>query len=87
MDLKFPADGGLPFGGPQDTIQYNQDLNYVKGRHSIQGGGQLLYIQDNQSYGAYAQASDQRSFQGSASRVQILRPPWQNTEIHILMPD
>jgi hypothetical protein len=54
-----PANGGLPFGGPQNTIQWNQDLNWTKGKHNMQYGGQLLYIQSNQAYGAYAQAIEQ----------------------------
>lgn len=54
-----PANGGLPFGGPQNTSQINQDLNWVKGKHSMQFGAQLIYIQDNNAYGAYNQASEQ----------------------------
>ena len=54
-----PGNGGLPFGGPQNTIQYNQDLNYLAGKHQMQFGGQVLYIQDNHGYGAYAQANEQ----------------------------
>ncbi|WP_433967004.1 carboxypeptidase regulatory-like domain-containing protein [Tunturiibacter gelidiferens] len=54
-----PANGGLPFGGPQNTVQINQDMNLTKGRHQIQGGAQILYIQENSAYGAYAQASEQ----------------------------
>lgn len=54
-----PANGGLPFGGPQNTSQINEDLNWLKGKHSMQFGTQLLYIQDNQAYGAYAQANEQ----------------------------
>jgi hypothetical protein len=54
-----PENGGLPFGGPSNTIQWNQDLNWAKGAHSMQYGLQLLYIQENQAYGAYAQASEQ----------------------------
>jgi len=54
-----PANGGLPYGGPQDTSQINQDMNWVKGKHSIQAGAQLVYIQDNNAYGAYAQATEQ----------------------------
>ena len=54
-----PAVGGLPFGGPQNTIQWNQDLNVVKGNHSMQYGAQLLYIQDNNACGACAQATEQ----------------------------
>jgi Carboxypeptidase regulatory-like domain len=56
-----PAIGGLPVGGPSNTIQWNQDLNWVKGNHSMQFGLQLIYIQDNESYGAYAQAIEQLS--------------------------
>jgi hypothetical protein len=54
-----PANGGLPAGGPQNSIQYNQDVNYLKGRHAIQAGAQILYIQLNYGYGAYAQALEQ----------------------------
>jgi hypothetical protein len=54
-----PANGGLPFGGPQNTVQINQDLNVQKGKHSMQFGGQIVYIQANNAYGAYAQASEQ----------------------------
>jgi len=54
-----PANGGLPYGGPQNTIQINQDVNLSKGRHQIQGGAQILYIQMNSAYGAYAQAIEQ----------------------------
>jgi len=54
-----PGNGGLPYGGPQNTVQINQDLNIVKGKHSGQFGGQILYIQDNNAYGAYAQANEQ----------------------------
>jgi hypothetical protein len=54
-----PAIGGLPFGGPQNTIQWNQDLNWTKAKHSMQFGAQVMYIQDNNAYGALAQATEQ----------------------------
>jgi hypothetical protein len=54
-----PANGGLPFGGPQNTVQINQDLNVQKGKHSMQFGAQIVYIQANNAYGAYAQATEQ----------------------------
>ncbi len=54
-----PANGGLPYGGPQNTVQFNQDVNYQRGKHSIQAGTQILYLQDNNAYGAYAQAGEQ----------------------------
>jgi hypothetical protein len=54
-----PANGGLPFGGPQNTVQINQDLSVVKGKHTAQFGAQIIYIQDNNAFGAYAQAAEQ----------------------------
>ncbi len=53
------ANGGLPYGGPQNQPQINEDLNWMKGRHSMQFGAQLNYVQENQAYGAYAQAAEQ----------------------------
>ncbi len=54
-----PGNGGLPYGGPQNTIQVNQDAAILKGRHGMQFGAQILYIQSNNAYGAYAQANEQ----------------------------
>jgi outer membrane receptor protein involved in Fe transport len=66
-----PANGGLPYGGPQNTAQINQDLNWMKGKHSFQVGTQLVYIQDNNAYGAYAQAEEQLG-NGRAPGLQAL---------------
>ncbi|MFT4113620.1 carboxypeptidase regulatory-like domain-containing protein [Silvibacterium sp.] len=65
-DIQFPGlensgdagEGGLPYGGPQNTIQLEDDLALIKGAHSFKFGGQFTYIQLNQSYGAYAQANE-----------------------------
>jgi hypothetical protein len=54
-----PGLGGLPFGGPQNTLQLEEDLALTKGNHSPHFGGQFTYIQLNKSYGAYAQAVEQ----------------------------
>jgi hypothetical protein len=54
-----PGNGGLPYGGPQNVIQINPDLSWTKGRHSLKFGAQLIYIQSNRGYGAYAQAGEQ----------------------------
>ncbi len=51
--------GGLPYGGPQNTIQVFQDFAWTKGRHTIRYGGQWDNIQINKAYGAYAQAVEQ----------------------------
>jgi len=51
--------GGLPFGGPQNTVQINQDLSWIKGTHTMKYGVQLNYIQMNRGFGAFAQAVEQ----------------------------
>src|SRR5882724_4999315 len=48
--------GGLPYGGPENAIQGNEDLSWVRGRHTMRFGGQMNYQQMNRGYGAYAQA-------------------------------
>ena len=53
------ASGGLPYGGPQNQPQINEDLSWLRGKHSLQFGAQLNYVQENQAYGAYAQAAEQ----------------------------
>ena len=54
-----PGEGGLPYGGPQNTIQPQDDFSWTKGRHAMRFGGQFTYIQLNVAYGAYAQAVEQ----------------------------
>jgi Carboxypeptidase regulatory-like domain len=54
-----PGEGGLPFGGPQNTLQAFDDLSWTKGRHSMRFGFQYTYIQLNVGYGAYLQAVEQ----------------------------
>jgi len=58
-----PGLGGLPFGGPQNTLQVQEDLAVTKGKHSMRFGGQYTYIQLNKAYGAYAQAVEQLGYQ------------------------
>ncbi len=55
----FTGVGGLPYGGPQNTVQIFEDLAWSKGTHIMRFGGQYDYIQLNKSYGAYAQAVEQ----------------------------
>jgi outer membrane receptor protein involved in Fe transport len=54
-----PGLGGLPYGGPQNTIQFEHDLSWTKGRHNMRFGGQFTYIQLNIAYGAYNQAVEE----------------------------
>jgi len=54
-----PGVGGLPAGGPQNTIQIGHDLSWTKSKHNMRFGGVYTYIQLNYAYGAYAQAVEQ----------------------------
>jgi hypothetical protein len=54
-----PGAGGVPVGGPQNTIQLEPDISWIKGHHSMRFGGTWTYIQLNYAYGAYIQAVEQ----------------------------
>jgi carboxypeptidase family protein/TonB-dependent receptor-like protein len=54
-----PGEGGVPVGGPQNTVQLEPDLSWTKGRHSMHFGFLGTYIQLDYAYGAYAQAVEQ----------------------------
>ena len=59
QNFSAPGVGGLPVGGPQNTLQLEHDLSWTKGRHNMKFGGQFTYIQLNYTYGAYNQAVEQ----------------------------
>ncbi len=59
LENTAPGLGGLPFGGPQNTTQLQEDLSWIRGNHTMRFGGQFTYIQLNKTYGAYAQAVEQ----------------------------
>jgi len=63
-----PGEGGLPYGGPQNTLQFEDDLAWTKGRHSMRFGFQYTYLQLNVAYGAYAQAVEQL---GTTSQISM----------------
>jgi len=52
-----PGNGGA-FGGPQNIIQFYEDLSYSFRGHSIRFGGSYDYIRDNRTYAAYQTAVD-----------------------------
>ena len=55
-NFMVPGAGGLPYGGPQNSVQLMEDLSWMKGKHAMRFGFQGTYIQMNIAYGAYAQA-------------------------------
>ena len=46
----------LPFGGPQNSLQAQQDVNIVRGSHSFRFGGTYTYLQDNRTFGAFEES-------------------------------
>lgn len=53
----FNAGSGLPTSGNANLTQFNQDMAYVAGNHTIKFGGQYVNIADNLTFGAYQNAS------------------------------
>ena len=46
----------IPFGGPQNYYQVNQDFTKQKGVHNFRFGGLYTLLNDNRTFGAYAEA-------------------------------
>ena len=47
---------GIPFGGPQNSVQLYEDLSWSKGKHDFRFGGSYDYQRDNRTFGAYQTA-------------------------------
>ncbi len=43
----------IPFGGPQNLTEIQNDATYVLGRHEIRFGGLFSYLRDNRTFGAF----------------------------------
>ncbi len=51
--LPFNQGSAIPAGGPVNNTQAYQDFNLQKGNHQLRFGGQYVYIQINNSFGAF----------------------------------
>jgi Carboxypeptidase regulatory-like domain len=51
--LSLTPGNGIPFGGPQNFLQYYQDWSHLMGRHTLRFGGSYDYQRDNRTFGAY----------------------------------
>ena len=54
----FTPGGSIPFGGPQNFVEFYEDVTYTHGKHDIRFGGALTYLRDNRTFGAYETAGD-----------------------------
>jgi len=54
--LPFSPGSAIPFGGPQNFLQFYQDANWSNGNHQLRFGGLYIHIRDNRTFGAYQNA-------------------------------
>ncbi len=58
--ISLPS-GQNAFGGPQNTYQFYQTANWIKGKHNLKFGGQFVHLQDNRTL---TETSPTRNLQG-----------------------
>jgi outer membrane receptor protein involved in Fe transport len=46
----------IPFGGPQNVVEFSQAVSWNHGNHQFRFGGQYIYTRDNRTFGAYQNA-------------------------------
>lgn len=46
----------IPFGGPQNALEFGQSFAITVGKHEFRFGGQYIYTRDNRTFGAYENA-------------------------------
>ncbi len=49
---------GLPIGEVEQLYDIKPNLTWIKGNHTIRGGGQYVHLSDNVSFGAYQGANE-----------------------------
>jgi outer membrane receptor protein involved in Fe transport len=54
--LPWSPGNSIPFGGPQRLLQLYQDQTLLRGRHDLRLGGSYVHIEDDRTFGAYANA-------------------------------
>ena len=52
--LPWNPGSAIPFGGPQQQLAFYQDFNLAKGRHDLRFGGYYMHMNDDRTFGAYA---------------------------------
>src|SRR6266550_4215618 len=63
------ANSPAGFGGPQNLGQVYEDLSYTMGRHQLKFGGQYIYIQNTNTFGAYENAVESLGAQGNYAQA------------------
>ena len=63
------ANSPAGFGGPQNLGQVYEDVSYTLGRHQVKFGGQYIYIQNTNTFGAYQNAVESLGTQGNYAQA------------------
>ena len=71
--LPWSPGSAIPFGGPQQLLQFYQDFNVVKGRHDFRFGGSYVHINDDRTFGAYANSVE--ALNTHVGRAALARQP------------
>jgi len=50
---EYSPGNGIPFGGPQNLYEIDQDVRITHGSHTMRFGGQYIHTRDNRIFGAY----------------------------------
>jgi outer membrane receptor protein involved in Fe transport len=50
---EFSPGNGIPFGGPQNLYEVDEDFSISKGTHTLRIGGEYDHVRDNRLFGAY----------------------------------
>ena len=68
----FSPGNAIPFGGPQNFYQFQPDLSWTKGPHSLHFGGTYVQLRDNRTFGAYENATQQIAKNGTDETTALL---------------
>lgn len=63
--LPLSPGNALPFGGPSNVYQFEQNFTLTKGKHTITFGGEFFQLRDNRVFGAYEEAVEQVAKNGT----------------------
>jgi hypothetical protein len=51
--LPFNPGTAIPFGGPQNFLQFYEDATWLVGSHDLRFGGSYVYFRDDRTFGAF----------------------------------
>ncbi len=62
----------IPFGGPQNNYEANEDVSITHGNHTMKFGGEFIQLRDNRTFGAYETSVEQLGGTSAGSGVAAL---------------